>query len=142
MFFGDEDDRGYLALWQKCAGRHGVRLYGYCLMPNHVHLAPALRYVERSPVRAGLAAHPWDYPWSRARARVTGVDPSGLLDLADWDAAWPGDRWREYLGGPEPPGEIDILRRATHVGRPRASPAQLAELETATGRRLQPQPVG
>jgi hypothetical protein len=32
------------------------------------------RYIEQHPVRAGLAATPWDYLWSRAAAHVAGSD--------------------------------------------------------------------
>ena len=38
VFFGDEDYRAYRALLAEgCAGA-GVAVWGYCLMPNHVHL--------------------------------------------------------------------------------------------------------
>ncbi len=37
-FFGDEDYRAYLDLLGEWTRREGVRVWGYCLMPNHVHL--------------------------------------------------------------------------------------------------------
>jgi len=37
-FFGDDDYRAYLALLGEWCGRHGMRIWAYCLMPNHVHL--------------------------------------------------------------------------------------------------------
>lgn len=40
MFFSNEDYLCYLSLWQEFAGRYNVRLRGYCLLPNHVHLVP------------------------------------------------------------------------------------------------------
>jgi putative transposase len=51
-----------------------------------------MRYVERNPVRAGLVVRAEDYPWSSARAHVTGErDP--LLSycpligaVRDWSA--------------------------------------------------------
>jgi putative transposase len=41
------------------------------------HCWAALRYVEHNPVRAGLTSAADDWPWSSARAHVTGVDPHG-----------------------------------------------------------------
>jgi putative transposase len=37
-----------------------------------------MRYIEENPVRAGLARHPGDYPWSSYRANALGED-SGLV---------------------------------------------------------------
>jgi putative transposase len=104
-----------------CA-EHGVDVWAYCLMPNHVHLVvvpgdaeglalavgrahgrytrainfrenwrgylwqgrfascpmdaahtlAAARYVERSPVRAGLVDRAWGWPWSSAAGHVSG----------------------------------------------------------------------
>ena len=38
VFFVDEDRRSYLALLAEEGERHGLRVEGYCLMSNHVHL--------------------------------------------------------------------------------------------------------
>ena len=37
-FFCDEDYRAYLTLLVAWCAQHGVRVWSYCLMPNHVHL--------------------------------------------------------------------------------------------------------
>ena len=37
-FFSDKDYRPYLDLMAEWCGRHGVSVWAYCLMPNHVHL--------------------------------------------------------------------------------------------------------
>jgi putative transposase len=37
-FFRDEDYQEYLALLAHWCGEFGVRIWAYCLMPNHVHL--------------------------------------------------------------------------------------------------------
>ncbi|MDF1587076.1 hypothetical protein [Marinimicrococcus flavescens] len=52
----------------------------------------AARYIERNPVRAGLAEHPGDWPFSSARAHLRRrsdglVRTRPLLDLVpDWQA--------------------------------------------------------
>ena len=37
-FFCGEDYEAYLELMAEWCGRHGVQVWAYCLMPNHVHL--------------------------------------------------------------------------------------------------------
>ncbi len=62
--------RGYL--WQ---GR-----FASCPM-DEAHALAAARYIELNPVRARLAAAPEDWPWSSARAHLTGVG-DGLTEIA------------------------------------------------------------
>ncbi|MBM3289107.1 MAG: transposase, partial [Candidatus Hydrogenedentes bacterium] len=144
IFLSDADRRAYLRYLHQYAGRHGLALWAYCLMDNHVHLVvvpqreeslaralhgahtvyamrlntathqsghvwqgrfystplddahlwAAVRYVERNPVRAGLAAHAADYPWSSAQAHCGMASDavlskefpprSVIVDWADW----------------------------------------------------------
>src|SRR5882762_2056880 len=42
------------------------------------HLLACMRYIEENPVRAGLAAHPGEYPWSSYRANALGEDDALL----------------------------------------------------------------
>jgi len=65
--------------------RHLAAAYGheealweepYDATPVHVraHLFSCMRYIEENPVRAGLAAHPGEYPWSSYRANALGEE--------------------------------------------------------------------
>ena len=45
-FFGEEDYRAYLSLAAEWCSRHGVAIWAYCLMPNHVHLIAVPRSGE------------------------------------------------------------------------------------------------
>jgi putative transposase len=62
------------------------------------------RYVERNPVEAGLAARPWEWRWSSARAYALG-EADALVAPNPWCEALspePGRRrelWREFLLG-------------------------------------------
>ncbi len=38
VFFGDDDYRAYRVLLAEGCAAAGVAVWGYCLMPNHVHL--------------------------------------------------------------------------------------------------------
>ena len=56
VFFVDDDRRVYLELLRKGAERHGLRVEGYCLMSNHVHVV-GIPAREESPARAMALAH-------------------------------------------------------------------------------------
>ena len=73
-FFGDEDYAEYLSLLSTWCGRHGVAIWAYCLMPNHVHLILVppdegslcravgevhRRYTRRVNFREGWRGHLW-----------------------------------------------------------------------------------
>ncbi|HPD16451.1 MAG TPA: transposase [Planctomycetota bacterium] len=193
VFFTDDDRAAYLALLARHAREFGLRVLGYCLMTNHVHLvavpeaedslaravgrtdfvyaqavnrlhgrcghlwqnrfhscpldeahlAAAVRYAERNPVRARMVRLAWRYPWSSAAAHVGEAgDPSGLLDLAAWRERWSAAEWRELLRSDPAEEELLGLRFRTRRGRPLGSDAFLGRLEAALGRRLRALPVG
>ena len=101
------------------------------------HLFAALRYVELNPVRAGMAAAAWDWPWSSARAHAIGEDDATLcLDWAERLGRWDHREWTEILAAGCGDGECEALRRATWKGEPLGSREFVHELEPRTGKRL------
>ena len=73
-FFQEDDYRAYLALLREWCDRCGVAVWGYCLMPNHVHLIVVpdsedglrrglgeahRRYTRRINFREGWRGHLW-----------------------------------------------------------------------------------
>ena len=73
-FFRESDYRTYLDLLVEWCGKHEVRIWAYCLMPNHVHLivvpptaealCPAIgeahrRYTRMVNFREGWRGHLW-----------------------------------------------------------------------------------
>jgi len=46
--------------------------YRSCLTQAEDYLLACQRYIELNPVRAGMVAHPADYPWSSYRANAQG----------------------------------------------------------------------
>ena len=107
---------------------------------DEAHLYAAGRYVERNPVRAGLAQAAELWPWSSAAAHLAGEDDrlvkvAALLDLV-------GD-WREYLAPADGFGDYQVLRRHERTGRPLGDESFVARMERLTGRvlrRLKPGP--
>src|SRR5574341_1106518 len=72
-------------------------------------------YIEQNPVRAGLAARPWDYPWSSARAHVAGRDDSRVTAAPLLKRV---DNWEDFLSLETPEEEARRLRRYERTGRP------------------------
>jgi len=76
-----EGCRGHL--WQE-------RFHSYAM--DERHLLAAVRYVEMNPVRAGTVGRAEEYPWSSARAHLSGrsdglVKVRAMLDrVGDWSA--------------------------------------------------------
>ena len=79
VFFSPSDFLLYRALLRRAAERHGLEVWSYCLMPNHVHLvavprsptalARALqethtRYAEKLNRRSGWRGHLWQQRFS------------------------------------------------------------------------------
>ena len=183
VFFSDDDYGAYRALLAEGCRAAGVEVWGYCLMPNHVHLIlvpsdagglraalgeahrrysrrinfregwrgylwqgrfasvamdddhllAAARYVELNPVRARLAERPQDWPWSSARAHLTGRDDA-LVSVEPMLSRVPD--WPALLGQGLAEDEHEALRRGERTGRPLGSQAFVATLERDLDRPL------
>lgn len=97
------------------------------------NLLSAVRHVELSPVRGGLARRAEAYPWSSASAHIAGRDDrlvrvSPLLDRV-------GD-WRSFLASGLEDGEARRLRLHGSTGRPLGDDAFLDRIEAQIGRGL------
>ena len=105
---------------------------------DEAHLMTSVRYVELNPVRAKLAKRAEDWPWSSARAHLTGrrdglTDPAALADVHR--------NWRAMLrhgleAGDLGEEEVAAIERHTRTGRPRGDDAFVEALEARTGRAL------
>ncbi len=116
-------------LWQN-------RYYSCAL--DSAHLSVALRYVERNPVRAGLAERVEQYPWSSAAAHLTGRDPRNILDMCFWQDSGTVEGWQSLLAAPEELSSIRALQRGTFTGRPVGSEGFVDQLEIQLERTLRP----
>ena len=189
VFEDDTDRRKYLEVFSEYKQKHGLEVWGYCLMSNHVHwvvvpkletalgrtfrdahtaytvhfnrrqklsghlwqgrffscvldashIWAAVRYVERNPVRAGLAAKAEDYPWSSAGAHC-GKRSDQMLS-ADFPPEGVIPNWSAWLKTEEHPAS-DEIRQRTHTGRPCGSVSFLEQLEGLLNRVVRPQKTG
>lgn len=71
MFFSDDDRAVYLRLLGVECDRHGVRIAGYCLLSNHVHVL-AIPAAADSMARAFGRAHTGYARWLNVRRGETG----------------------------------------------------------------------
>jgi putative transposase len=121
-FFGDEDYAAYLELMAEWCGQHGVAIWAYCLMPNHVHLIAVpqsedglrraigeahRRYTRRINFREKWRGYLWqgrfasfvmDEPYLLAAARYVELNPVRANLVAD-AAEWPWSSARAHLAG-------------------------------------------
>ena len=121
-FFCEDDYRAYLDLLVEWCGKHEVRIWAYCLMPNHVHLivvpptadslCPAIgeahrRYTRRVNFREGWRGHLWQgrfasFPMDdshlMAAARYVERNPV-KAKLVSAAAAWPWSSASAHVSG-------------------------------------------
>jgi putative transposase len=136
-FFSDDDYRAYLSLLVDFCVRCDVRVWGYCLMPNHVHLivvpsgqdglARALgethrRYTRRVNFREGWRGYLWqgrfasfvmDQPHLLGAAAYIERNPvkAGLVEKAE---QWPWSSAKAHVRGrPDGVAETDWLTDMT-----------------------------
>ena len=99
------------------------------------YLLAASRYVELNPVRAGLVANAAEWPWSSARAHLSGRDDR-LVRVAPM-LAMVAD-WRGFLNRAIPEEELRDLREHGRTGCPLGSATFVERLERTVGRMLRP----
>ena len=106
------------------------------------HLWAVMRYVERNPVRAGLARESGEWQWSSAPEHL-GRRASGPLPLrmAKWRSNYTADEWRMYLADEELL-VADQLRDCTRNGWALGTADFCAELQEHLGYRVRPLPPG
>jgi putative transposase len=127
---------------RRCRTGHLWERRFFSCMLEDSHLWTALRYVERNPVRAGMAAEPWTYRWSSCAEHLALPEArrAVLLDPAPWLSLRGAEGWKELISVEEPIPRYTALRRATYAGSPFGSEAFIEEM----GRRFQCQwrPIG
>jgi putative transposase len=124
VFFEDDDYRAYLALVGRAAQASGTQIWGYCLMPNHVHfiLVPSdelglrrtfaeahRRYTGRINARYKWTGHLWQGRFNStamderhlfAALRYVALNPvkGRLVERAE---DWPWSSTRAHMAGRE-----------------------------------------
>ena len=100
---------------------------------DEIHLLAAVRYVELNPVRAALCKSAELWPWSSARAHLSGNDDQLVSVKPMQDRV---KSWQEYLQDENDSAIIEVVRKHTKTGRPAGPKEFLVELEKLTGKKL------
>ena len=118
-------------LWQ---GR-----YYSCLL-DEKHLAAAVRYVERNPVRVQMTRQAWHWPWSSAGNHLGKIN--GLLYLSDIREFLDIENWQEYLGTEDAEEDLKSIRQHTISGHLWGTPEFTEKLENKYNIQLTKSPPG
>ena len=130
---------GIIHARQKKTGHFWQGRFGTVAMDED-HLLSAVRYVGLNPVRAGLVKRAEDWPWSSARAHLTG-EPDGVTDLAPMTDRLPSSEGLFDLLEADVTA-FDALRKAESIGRPVGSETFLNRIAEQIGRSVKPEKRG
>ena len=114
---------------------------------SEAYFLACCRYIELNPVRAGMAAHPRDYPWSSWRAHAAGAADPLVSDHPLYRALGrsAAERQKEYRALFRPaldPEFVEALRGATNGGWALGGEAFKRKIAKALRRRVTPLPRG
>src|SRR5438105_227957 len=142
--------RRYVRYVNATYGRTGTLWEGrYRAAPidSEAYFLACCRYIEMNPVRARMAAHPRDYPWSSWRAHALGAaDPlvshHALYRALGRSAADRQKAYRALFRQALDTGFVDALRQATNGGWALGDRRFQREVAKAARRRAAPLPKG
>jgi putative transposase len=111
------------------------------------YLLTCSRYIELNPVRAGMAAHPRDYPWSSYRAHAEGVDDDLVSDHPLYlrlgtDAEARRAAYRLLFHAALEETQLTEIRDATNKGWALGNDRFRAQIEALASRRASPRKPG
>jgi putative transposase len=136
----------YVQYFNRRYGRTGTLWegrYRSCLVESAQYVLACYRYIELNPVRAGLASHPLDYPWSSHAANVASRQDSLVSPHFEYLSLGSDSATRRiaYVGLFEDEletGFLSSIRDATNSGFPLVTDSFKSGLAARLGRRLEP----
>jgi putative transposase len=158
LFRDDEDRERYLGLLEKAVGRYRCRIFAYCLMGNHVHLAVEAGAIPLSRVMRSMNTAYAGYFNKRhrragylfqGRYKAIHVEKEAhLLEfcryvvlnpvrarLVQEAKAWPWSSYRATIGKMPPPKWLEVDWTLSQFGRKRSLARKIFERFVAEGRR-------
>lgn len=126
---------GVIHARRKKTGHFSQGRFGAVAM-DEKHLLAAWRYVGLNPVRARLVANAIDWPWSSARAHLTG-EPDGVTDLTAFANRFASSEGLFDIDKPDRE-TFERLRKAESIGRPIGGEAFLEKIAILVGKSIKP----
>ena len=123
------------------SGRLWQNRFFSCIVEQEQCLWEVARYIERNPLKAGLAERPEDYPWSSARAHIVGGRDQVLSAASAWLSPRKRKAYAEFVGLTDEKANA-MIRRATRTGRPYGSEKFIDALEARLHQPLRPRKPG
>jgi putative transposase len=124
----------------KRRGRLWESRYYSSIIDEAAYLWAAARYIEQNPRRAGLVERDEDFPYSSAKAHITGSHDDVLGD--ELFEAHERRGYGEFVKARIPGEEIDGIRYSTKTGRPLGSEQFMRQMEGSLGRPFLLRPSG
>jgi putative transposase len=122
------------------SGRIWQNRFFSCVVENNQYLWSVARYIERNPIKAGLAEYAEAYRWSSAKSHIS--DKSDSLLVADsWLAPEEQSEYATFLLD-ENKDTDNSIRRSTRTGRPFGSEEFIDMLELQLQQSLKPKKPG
>jgi putative transposase len=117
-----------------------------CLAQDTGYTLACYRYIELNPVRAGIVAHPQDYPWSSYAANGNGMQSDLITHHSSYLSLAPAsserqEAYRQYVAQGVDQPVIDEIRSATNGNfvlgdeRFKAEIGQLLQRRVSPGRK-------
>jgi len=122
------------------SGRVWQNRFFSCVVGNEQYLWAVARYIERNPLKAGLADRPEAYRWSSARAHLTEADDA-VLGSASWLTPTEKNTYSKFVLAEDEKMD-ESIRKATSTGRPFGSEWFVEMLESQMQQALRPNKVG
>lgn len=130
--------RRYVPYFNRRYGRTGTLWQGRfrsCLVESREYVLACHRYIERNPVRAGMARSALDYPWSSFRANSGQVEDHSLSEHPEYaalasDAVGRREAYRRFCEEEEDSTFVSNVRDATNAGLPIVGAALRCRLAT------------
>lgn len=122
------------------SGRIWQNRFFSCVVENNQYLWAVARYIERNPIKAGLAEYAEAYCWSSAKAHINGASDS-LLVANSWLALEEQSGYAAFLHDEDKETD-NAIRSATRTGRPLGSEGFIDMLEKQLQQSLKPRKPG
>ena len=130
----------YLNRKRSQSGRVWQNRFFSCIVDTEQYLWAVAHYIERNPLVAGLTERPDEYPWSSARAHVTGAEDA-ILSKEPWLPTSEREAYALFVRADTNTAD-DEINKATRTGRPLGSDGFIDMLETRFDQSLRPKKIG